>query len=94
MPALQAVAGSAATAQSSAVLADVASSVPTLPAQAVGGLFFVFFLLFLVFAIAIPLWVYSDAKSKGSDNAVLWALIVFLAPLLGLVLYLLIGDDY
>lgn len=71
-----------------------ANGPPIVPAQEAAGFFLVFVLFFLVFAVALPLWVYSDAKSKGSDNAVLWALMVFLAPLLGLVLYLLLGDDY
>jgi hypothetical protein len=70
------------------------SGLPTVPAQAGAGFFLLFALFFLIFSVVLPLWVYSDAKSKGSDNAVLWALIVFLAPLLGLGLYLLIGDDY
>ncbi|MFQ3318468.1 MAG: hypothetical protein ACI8UR_000422 [Natronomonas sp.] len=70
-----------------------ASSIPIVPAQA-GGAFLLGLLLFVIFAIVLPYWVYTDAKSKGSDNALLWAIIVFLAPLLGLVLYLLLGDDY
>lgn len=53
-----------------------------------------FLLLFLVFGVLLPYWVYRDAEAKGSDNAVLWALVVFFAPLLGLVLYLILGDEY
>lgn len=72
-----------------------ASSLPTVPAQAIGAAgFLLFFVLFVLFAVVLPFWVYQDAKAKGSDSAVLWALIVFLAPLLGLVLYLMLGDDY
>ena len=63
--------------------------------SAFGALALLIALLFaLVFWVIIPYWVYSDARRKESDSAVLWALVVFLAPLVGLVLYLLIGDDY
>jgi len=37
--------------------------------------------------------VYTDAKSHSSQPAVLWALVALLAPLLGLVLYWLLGRN-
>jgi hypothetical protein len=51
------------------------------------------FVLFVVFAIAIPLWVYSDAQRNSPHSAVLWALVAFFGGLLGVLLYFLIGRD-
>lgn len=50
-------------------------------------------LLLFVAHIALLLWTYSDAQKHSSHPAFLWALVVFLAPLLGIVLYLLLGRD-
>ncbi|MGZ0747142.1 PLDc N-terminal domain-containing protein [Haloparvum sp. AD34] len=49
----------------------------------------------LLFAahIALIFWTYSDAQKNSSHPAFLWAIVVFLAPLLGIVLYLLLGQD-
>lgn len=52
-----------------------------------------FFLLFLVITIGIIVWTYSDAQRNSSHPAFLWAIVVFLAPILGLVLYLILGRD-
>lgn len=49
-------------------------------------------LTFLV-TIAMVVWTYSDAETNSSHPAFLWAVVVFLAPLLGLVLYFLLGRD-
>ena len=43
-------------------------------------------LLFLLIPIGLGYWVYNDAKSRGRDNAVLWAVVVF-----GLTFTTLIG---
>lgn len=51
------------------------------------------FLVMLFITIALIWWVYSDAKENSSHPAFLWALVVFFAPLLGLVLYMLLGRD-
>ena len=53
---------------------------------------FVFTLLTFV-VIALMIWTYSDATDNSSHSAILWALVVLFAPLLGLVLYLLLGRD-
>lgn len=45
----------------------------------------------LIIWIAMVTWVYSDAKKKNVDKAWLWALITFFLPLVGILLYLLIG---
>ena len=49
------------------------------------------FVLFLVFAVAIPLWVYSDAQHNSPHSAALWALVAFFGGLLGLLLYFVVG---
>ncbi len=61
-----------------------------------GGAFAVFGLIgLLLFAahVALIVWTYGDAESNSSHPAFLWAIVVFLAPLLGIVLYLLLGRD-
>lgn len=48
-------------------------------------------LLLLLAQIALIYWTYTDAKANSDQPAFLWAIVVFLAPLLGLVLYFLLG---
>lgn len=48
-------------------------------------------LVLLIIHIGLILWTFSDAKTNSSQPAFLWAIVVFLAPLLGIVLYLLLG---
>ncbi|MFA9454192.1 MAG: zinc ribbon domain-containing protein [Candidatus Aminicenantaceae bacterium] len=55
------------------------------------GLSFVSFVLFLVW-IAVVIWVYRDAESRGM-NGVLWALLVFIGNLIGLLIYLIVRSD-
>jgi len=50
-------------------------------------------LLFLAVHVAMIIWTYSDANDNSDQPAFLWAVVVFLAPLLGLVLYLLLGRN-
>jgi len=50
-------------------------------------------LVFLIVFLALVVWTYSDAKDNSTHPAFLWALVVFLAPLLGLVLYFLLGRN-
>jgi hypothetical protein len=50
-------------------------------------------LLFLAVHVAMIIWTYSDANDNSEQPAFLWAVVVFLAPLLGLVLYLLLGRN-
>ncbi len=50
------------------------------------------FLFFLAF-LALVVWTYSDAEKNSSHPAFLWAIVVFLAPVLGIVLYLILGRD-
>jgi uncharacterized membrane protein YhaH (DUF805 family) len=54
---------------------------------------FVFSVLTFVVQIALVIWTYNDATDNSSHSAVLWALVVLFAPLIGVVLYLLLGRD-
>ena len=66
----------------------------SIPLQgAVGAVAFLFGLLILAATIAAVVWTYSDAQTNSDQPAFLWALVVFFAPLLGLLLYLLLGRE-
>lgn len=68
--------------------------ISTLPLQgAEGAIALLFGLLTFVVLIAAVVWTYSDAKQNSDQPAFLWAIVVFLAPLLGIVLYLLLGRN-
>ena len=64
----------------------------TIVLQAAGGAALLILLLFVAH-IALILWTYTDATDNSSHPAFLWAIVVFLAPLLGIVLYILLGRD-
>ena len=64
--------------------------IPTIPLQNAGAVLFIW-LIFLALFLAVTYWVYRDAQKNSQHPAFLWALVVFLAPLLGLVLYFLLG---
>lgn len=61
--------------------------------QAAGAIAFLFGLVGLIVHLAIIVWVYSDAQSRSDQPAFLWAIVALLAPLLGIVLYLILGRD-
>lgn len=42
--------------------------------------------------IAVIVWVYRDAERRGM-NGVLWALLVFIGNLIGLIIYLIVRQD-
>jgi lipid-A-disaccharide synthase-like uncharacterized protein len=50
-------------------------------------------ILVFVATVAMIGWTYFDAQKHSSHPAFLWAIVVFLVPLLGLVLYFLLGRD-
>ncbi|MFW6318299.1 MAG: PLDc N-terminal domain-containing protein [Halorubrum sp.] len=52
-----------------------------------------FGLFALIVHLAIIVWIYSDAQGRSDQPAFLWAIVAFLAPLLGLVLYFIIGRN-
>ncbi|KDS91197.1 membrane protein [Halorubrum saccharovorum] len=58
-----------------------------------GALFLLFGLLMLLVQLGIIVWIYSDAQQRSDQPAFLWAIVAFLAPLLGLVLYLILGRN-
>lgn len=49
-------------------------------------------LLWLVFLL-VAVWTYFDAEKNSSHPSILWAVVVFVAPLLGIILYFLLGRD-
>ncbi len=48
--------------------------------------------LFLIIWIVVIVWVYRDAERRGM-NGVLWALLVFIGNLVGLLIYLILRSD-
>ncbi len=50
------------------------------------------FLFFLIIWIFVIVWVYRDAERRGMSG-VLWALLVFIGNLIGLVIYLIIRQE-
>lgn len=71
------------------LVGDVTSAI-ALQGAVIGG---VFSLLTLLVHLAIVVWTYRDAQRRSEQPAFLWAVVAFLAPLLGLVLYWLLGRD-
>ena len=61
--------------------------------QGGGGAAFLIFIVLTVLFIAMVAWVYQDAERNSTHPSFLWAIVVFLAPLLGLVLYFLLGRN-
>ncbi|QWC20593.1 PLDc N-terminal domain-containing protein [Halorubrum sp. 2020YC2] len=64
-----------------------------LQGAAAGGIALLITLVFFVVHLAMIVWTYSDAQSRSDHPPILWALIVFFAPILGVLLYLIIGRD-
>ena len=48
-------------------------------------------LIVLAIHIGMIVWTYTDASTNSDQPAFLWAIVVFFAPLLGIVLYFLLG---
>ncbi|WP_283404207.1 PLDc N-terminal domain-containing protein [Halorubrum sp. DM2] len=48
--------------------------------------------LWIVFLLA-AIWTYFDAQKNSGHPAILWALVVFIAPILGIILYFVIGRN-
>ncbi|WP_424006451.1 PLDc N-terminal domain-containing protein [Haloferax denitrificans] len=66
---------------------------PTILLQSRGAGGLVIALLFFLLFLGMVVWTYRDAKRNSSHPAFLWAVVVFLAPLLGLVLYFILGRN-
>ena len=43
---------------------------------------------FFVLNIALLVWVFKDAKSRGMENAVVWMILVLFTSFVGLIIYL------
>jgi len=56
------------------------------------GLVLLIVIFWLVIAILIAVWVHRDAESRGMNGA-LWVIIVFIAGILGLVVYLIVREE-
>jgi hypothetical protein len=52
-----------------------------------------FSLLFVIIWLAVILWVYKDAERRRMSG-LLWALLVFIGNLIGLVIYLIVRQDH
>jgi apolipoprotein N-acyltransferase len=65
---------------------------PAFPLQN-GGAVLLVWLIFMALFLALTYWVYKDAQRNSEHPAFLWAIVVFLAPILGLVLYVLLGRN-
>ena len=66
---------------------------PVLPLQNGGAGLLLVWLIFMALFLALTYWVYKDAQRNSEHPAFLWAVVVFLAPLLGLILYVLLGRN-
>ncbi|RLE73337.1 MAG: hypothetical protein DRJ37_00460 [Thermoprotei archaeon] len=40
-----------------------------------------------IIALAISFWVFRDAKKRGIENPLLWAVVVFFTGIIGLIIY-------
>lgn len=57
------------------------------------GIFFCFIpLAIFIIGIAIAVWVYRDAERRGESGA-LWLIINILAPIIGLIIWLIVRPD-
>ena len=52
-----------------------------------------FSFLFVIIWLAVILWVYKDAERRRM-NGLLWALLVFIGNLIGLLIYLIVRQDH
>jgi len=66
---------------------------PFVSLQAIGAVVGLFGLLVFVATVALAVWVYKDAQQHSEQPAFLWAVVVFLAPLIGILLYMFIGRE-
>ena len=66
---------------------------PAFPLQNGGAGLLLVWLIFVALFLALTYWVYKDTQKNSEHPAFLWAIVVFLAPLLDLVLYVPLGRN-
>jgi heme/copper-type cytochrome/quinol oxidase subunit 2 len=49
-------------------------------------------LVWFIIGILLAIWVYRDAESRGM-NGVMWLIILFIAGIVGLIIYLIVRKD-
>lgn len=54
-----------------------------------GGFWLICCCVFFLVNLALAYLVYSDAKKNNADNGMLWAVVTFFLPLIGLLVYFL-----
>jgi len=64
---------------------------PSMLLQVEGTIILLVSLIMFVIHIGMIIWTYTDATNNSGQPAFLWAIIVFFAPLLGIILYFLLG---
>lgn len=73
-------------------LSDGAKSIHIGPMGIRLSSFSVMSFLLMALWIAVIVWVYRDAERRGM-NGILWALLVFIGNLIGLLIYLIVRND-
>ncbi|MEM3562973.1 MAG: hypothetical protein QXS27_09365 [Candidatus Jordarchaeaceae archaeon] len=56
---------------------------------AMATIYLIAVIVWCIIAIAIAVWVYRDAESRG-ENGALWLIIVLLLGIIGLIIYLIV----
>lgn len=65
---------------------------PGIILQGIGGPSLLVPILWIIFLV-LAVWTYFDANKNSSHPSFLWAIVVFLAPILGIILYFLLGRN-
>ncbi|MFP4626556.1 MAG: PLDc N-terminal domain-containing protein [Natronomonas sp.] len=66
--------------------------IETIPLQGLGGPDLSIPFLWVIFLL-VAIWTYFDAEKNSSHPSFLWALVVFIAPILGIILYFIFGRN-
>lgn len=66
--------------------------IEAIPLQGFGGPDLSIPFLWVIFLL-VAVWTYFDAEKNSSHSSILWAVVVFIAPLLGIILYLILGRN-
>ena len=71
---------------------ETASMIGAVPLQGLGGPELSIPFLWVIFLL-VAVWTYFDAEKNSSHPSILWALAVFIAPILGIILYFILGRN-